>query len=105
MDIATKFFQSELQTARGAKARGYLADRDLGPSIQAEFGIGYSPDDRSALRSHLADKGVHLDQMVEAGLVIAGEDIPVAYDRFRDRVMFPIRDGAGQGDRLWWSCA
>jgi DNA primase len=96
MDIAAKFFQSELQTARGAKARGYLADRDLGPAIQTEFGIGYSPDDRSALRSHLADKGVALDQMIEAGLVIAGDDIPVAYDRFRDRVMFPIKDGRGR---------
>ncbi len=96
MDLAAKFFQAELQTARGAKARGYLADRDLGPAIQTEFGIGYSPDDRSALRSHLADKHIELDQMVEAGLVIAGEDIPVAYDRFRDRVMFPIRDGRGR---------
>ena len=96
LEIAATFFQSELQTARGARARGYLSDRDLNPSIQAEFGIGYAPDDRSALRSHLADKGVHLDQMVEAGLVIAGDDIPVAYDRFRDRVMFPIRDGRGR---------
>ncbi len=96
MDLAAAFFQKELQTARGAKARGYLADRDLGHAVQAEFGIGYSPDDRSALRSHLADKGVHLDQMIEAGLVIGGDDIPVAYDRFRDRVMFPIRDGRGR---------
>jgi DNA primase len=96
MQIATTFFQSELQAARGAKARGYLADRELGPSIQAEFSIGYSPDDRAALRSHLADKGVPLDQMIEAGLVIAGDDIPVAYDRFRDRVMFPIKDGRGR---------
>ena len=96
MELAAKFFQAELQTAKGAKARGYLADRDLGPSIQTEFGIGYSPDDRSALRSHLADKGVQLDQMIEAGLVIAGDDIPVAYDRFRDRVMFPIKDGRGR---------
>jgi DNA primase len=96
MEIANAFFQQELQAARGARARGYLADRDLGPAIQSEFGIGYAPDDRSALRSHLADKGVPLDQMAEAGLVITGDDIPVAYDRFRDRVMFPIRDGRGQ---------
>jgi DNA primase len=96
MDMATAFFQAELQTARGAKARGYLSDRDIVPAVQTEFAIGYAPDDRSALRSHLADKGVHLEQMVEAGLVIAGEEIPVAYDRFRDRVMFPIRDGRGR---------
>ena len=96
MEIAAKFFQSELQSARGAKARGYLADRDLSAAIQTEFGIGFAPDDRSALRSHLADKGVRVEEMAEAGLVITGEDIPVAYDRFRDRVMFPIKDGRGR---------
>ena len=96
MEMAQQFFLKELQSARGAKARGYLADRDLSPAIQQQFGIGYSPDDRSALRSHLADKGVDVDQMAEAGLVISGDDIPVAYDRFRDRVMFPIRDGRGR---------
>jgi DNA primase len=96
MEMAQQFFLKELQGARGAKARGYLADRDLSPAIQQQFGIGYSPDDRSALRSHLADKGVDVDQMAEAGLVISGDDIPVAYDRFRDRVMFPIRDPRGR---------
>jgi DNA primase len=96
MEIAQSFFQRELQSARGAKARGYLSDRDLNPAIQAEFGIGYAPDDRSALRTHLAEKNITVDQMAEAGLVITGDDIPVAFDRFRDRVMFPIRNGRGQ---------
>ncbi len=96
MEIAAKLFQSELQSSHGAKARGYLADRDLGPAIQKEFGIGYSRDDRGWLRNELASANVPLDQMIEAGLVIAGDDIPVAYDRFRDRVMFPIRDGRGR---------
>ena len=96
MEIAANFFRAELQSARGAKARGYLADRDISPAIQNEFGIGYGPDDRSALRAHLADKAITVEQMAEAGLVIAGEDIPVAYDRFRDRVMFPIKDGRGR---------
>ncbi len=96
MEIAAKFFEAELQAARGSRARGYLADRQLSGSIQKEFRLGYAPDDRSALRSHLADKGVTVEQMAEAGLVIAGDDIPVAYDRFRDRVMFPIRDPRGR---------
>ena len=96
MEISAKFFESELQTARGAKARGYLADRQLTPAIQKEFSIGYAPDDRSALRTHLADRKVTVEQMAEAGLVITGDDIPVAYDRFRDRVMFPIRDPRGR---------
>jgi DNA primase len=96
MEIAAKFFEAELQTARGAKARGYLADRHLTSAIQKEFRIGYSPDDRSALRTHLAAQNVTLEQMIEAGLVISGDDVPVAYDRFRDRLMFPIRDPRGK---------
>jgi DNA primase len=96
MEMAAKFFEAELQSPRGSRARGYLADRQLSPAIQKEFRLGYAPDDRQALRSHLADKGVSVEQMAEAGLVISGEDIPVAYDRFRDRVMFPIRDPRGK---------
>ena len=96
MEIAAKFFETELQSARGSRARGYLADRQLSVAIQKEFRLGYAPDDRSALRSHLADKAIAVEQMAEAGLVIAGADIPVAYDRFRDRVMFPIRDVRGK---------
>ena len=96
MEQAAKFFEAELQTARGAKARGYLSDRQLPVSVQREFRMGYAPDDRGALRSHLAALNVSIEQMVEAGLLIAGDDIPVAYDRFRDRVMFPIRDPRGR---------
>jgi DNA primase len=96
MEMAHKFFMAELQSARGARARGYLSDRDLAPSIQVEFGIGYAPDDRQALRGHLSARDVTAEQMIEAGLVVAGDDVPVAYDRFRDRIMFPIRDGRGR---------
>jgi DNA primase len=96
MEMAARFFEAELQAARGSRARGYLADRQLSPAIQKEFRLGYAPDDRSALRTHLAEKSVTVEQMAEAGLVISGEDIPVAYDRFRDRVMFPIRDPRGR---------
>ena len=96
MEIAAKFFEAELQAARGSRARGYLADRQLPVSVQKEFRLGYAPDDRTALRSHLAEKNVSVEQMAEAGLVNAGEDIPVAYDKFRDRVVFPIRDPRGR---------
>jgi len=96
MEISAEFFQAELQSAKGAKARGYLSDRGLSPAIQQQFGLGYAPDDRSALRSHLAEKKILPEQMIEAGLLVSGDDIPVAYDRFRDRVMFPIRDARGR---------
>jgi DNA primase len=96
MELAAAFFEETLKSARGARARAYLAERGLPPDTQKEFRLGYAAEDRSALRSHLAVQDVTLEQMVEAGLVIAGEDIPVAYDRFRDRVMFPINDARGR---------
>jgi DNA primase len=96
MEIAAKFFETELQSARGAKARGYLSDRQLTAAIEKEFRLGYAPDDRHALRDHLAGANITVEQMAEGGLVISGDDIPVAYDRFRDRVMFPIRDPRGR---------
>jgi DNA primase len=96
MEMAAKLFQQELQSSHGARARGYLSDRDLPPDVQKEFGIGYSRDDRNWLRNELATKGVTLDQMIDTGLVVPGEEDKLPYDRFRDRVMFPIRDGRGR---------
>ncbi len=52
--------------------------------------------DRFALKEHLGAQGISTEDMVEAGLLVAGDDIPVPYDRFRDRVMFPITDARGR---------
>ena len=92
MALAQKFFVETLNARAGAKARGYLADRGLLPPTQLKFGIGYAPGERFALKEYLGKQGVSTDDMVEAGLLIGGPDIPVPYDRFRDRVMFPIAD-------------
>jgi DNA primase len=96
MELAAKFFQDQLQDRRGAKARGYLAGRALGAQTQIKFRIGYAPAERFALKEHLGAKGVSVDDMIAAGLLVHGEDIPVPYDRFRDRVMFPITDLRGR---------
>ena len=96
MELAAAFFEAQLQAREGARARGYLADRGLAPVMQRLFRIGYSPAERFALRDHLAGKGVLAEQMIEAGLLVHGEDIAVPYDRFRDRVMFPICDRSGR---------
>ena len=95
MELAAAFFEAQLQAKEGARARGYLADRGMAPAVQRQFRIGYSPAERFALRDHLAGKGVLAEQMIEAGLLVHGEDIAVPYDRFRDRVMFPICDRSG----------
>ncbi len=89
MEIATLFFQDQLQSASGAKARAYLRDRGLTARTIETFRLGYAPESRNALKEHLASKGVLKEQMEACGLVIH-ENVPVSYDRFRDRIMFPI---------------
>src|SRR5213596_206268 len=96
MELAAKFFADTLASRNGAKARGYLGDRAITPATQLQFLLGYAPPDRFALKEHLGAQGISTDDMVEAGLLIGGEDIPVPYDRFRDRVMFPITDARGR---------
>jgi len=92
MELAAKFFEESLQARTGARARGYLNDRGLTPQIQSRFRMGYAPAERFALKEYLGNKGVPVEDMIETGLLIHGEDIPVPYDRFRERVMFPIAD-------------
>ena len=94
--MAERVFEAGLNGPAGARARGYLSDRGLGPAVQQRFSLGYSAPERFALRDALAAKGVGVDQMIEAGLLVHGEGIAVPYDRFRDRVMFPIHDRAGR---------
>ncbi|AWL99395.1 DNA primase [Bradyrhizobium amphicarpaeae] len=96
MDLAATYFAETLASRLGAKARGYLADRAISPATQLQFRLGYASPDRFALKEHLGKLGVSVEDMVETGLLVAGDDIPVPYDRFRDRVMFPITDMRGR---------
>src|SRR3954451_3292253 len=96
VEIAAKFFEATLAARAGAKARGYLADRAIEPSTQVKFRIGYAPPERFALKEHLGAHGISTEDMIEAGLLVSGENIAVPYDRFRDRVMFPIADLRGR---------
>ncbi len=93
--LAATFFEEALQSRAGAAARGYLQSRAITPELQRRFRIGYAPGERSALKTYLAGKNVPQEQMIEAGLLIAGDDVPVSFDRFRDRVIFPIADFRG----------
>jgi DNA primase len=96
MELAAKFFQDTLASKTGAKARGYLADRGIDVSTQLKFRLGYATSERYALKEHLGSHGIPTEDMIEAGLLVAGDDIPVPFDRFRDRVMFPITDLRGR---------
>lgn len=96
MEMATKFFEEQLQAAGGAKARAYLRDRGLSAATQHSYRLGYAPESRNALKEHLASKGATKDQVEACGLVVYGDDKPVSFDRFRDRIMFPIEDLRGR---------
>lgn len=90
--LAADFFRQRLAETDGAKARSYLRDRGLNPATQKLFGLGYAPDSRSGLKEFLSARGVGKAEIEAAGLVVHGEGVAVSYDRFRDRLMFPIED-------------
>jgi len=96
MELATKYFEQNLASNVGAQARGYLSDRGIVPSTIVEFRLGYAPASRFGLKEFLGSKGVSVADMIETGLLVAGDEIPVPYDRFRDRVMIPIHDQRGR---------
>ncbi len=96
MQAANAFFAAQLKAGAGTEARKYLVKRGLKPETLETFGMGYAPNSKSALKEHLAGKGFSLDDMIATGMLISGDDIPVAYDRFRHRVMLPIMDLKGR---------
>ena len=96
IEAAERFFRLQLNTAAGAGARDYLAGRGLDRGAQERFAIGYAPEARGALTQALTGQGLSLDLLDEAGLVIRPDDGGSPHDRFRHRVIFPIRDARGR---------
>ncbi len=96
MDLAAKFYQMELRRGPGLKARSYLEGRGLSSQTIDRFGLGFAPAHGRALRDYLVQKSVDMDSMVKAGLTIEPDDGRPSYDRFRDRIMFPVLDDRGR---------
>src|SRR6516225_5657265 len=96
IELAAKFFEATLASRTGARGRGYLLDRGIHAPTQLKFRLGYAPAEQYALKEHLGAAKVPVEDMIETGLLVSGEDIAVPYDRFRDRVMFPISDWRGR---------
>lgn len=89
-NIACSFFRQEL--ARSEKAKEYLASRGLSPDALDVYKLGYAPDSWDGLLNHLRQQRVEIADAEKAGLVIARENSSGFYDRFRDRLIFPILD-------------
>ena len=96
VEASAKFFESQLWSSAGQEARRYLERRGLTRETMERFRLGYAPGGREVLKAHLAKAGFSVKEMALAGMEIAGEDIAMPYDRFRNRVMFPIEDLKGK---------
>lgn len=103
--LALKFFQNTLRSDAGKKARDYLENRGLNKTIIDDFGIGYAPDQWDAFLKITESKGYSGAVVQEAGLAIPGKKKDNFYDRFRNRIIFPIFDlqgrAVGFGGRIY----
>lgn len=95
-EAACVFFEKMLHMPEGRKAKAYLAQRGLDSHTISQFRLGFSPDNRSALKTALTREGIGEDLMIAAGLLIKPDNNRDPYDRFRGRVMFPIADRRGR---------
>lgn len=93
MAAATAWFADQLYAEGGAAARAYLLKRAITPPLAKAFGLGLAPDTRGGLKAALARFGE--GKLIEAGLLILVEG-KESYDRFRGRLMIPIKDARGR---------
>ncbi len=100
MEQAVQFYRMQLSTGAAAAARDYLAGRGLEDAALERWEIGFASDARRACTEHLTGKGVPLELVVDAGLAAHPEGGGDAYDRFRGRIVFPIRDARGRAIAL-----
>ena len=95
--LAAEFYGSRLMKDQGgAEAREYLGSRGIHSDVSKVFGIGYAPGGWRSLLKELSAQGISSEAAAAAGLAVRGEGGKEPYDRFRNRVVFPIRDLSGR---------
>jgi len=93
---ATEYYhQLLLNSPEAQRVRDYLAQRGLNAQSVEDFKLGYSPNAWDSLQKHLLERGFTLEELLEVGLVVEGEN-KMKHDRFRHRLMFPITDIRGR---------
>jgi len=95
MEAAQRFYRAQLSSAAAREAREYLDRRGLSAQTLERFGIGFAPRGPNTLGQTLIQSGAKQNELVEVGLVGVRDD-GSTYDRFRERIMFPIRNPQGQ---------
>lgn len=97
LDAAAQYFHHLLRHAPEAKAaRAYVAKRGLDDDTVERFLVGYSLPGWDRMRAHMTERGFTVEGLVKVGLLVEREDGSGTYDRFRDRLMIPIRDAQGR---------
>ena len=96
MELSVKFYQRSLSSARGARAREYINSRKLTSEIIGDFELGFAPNSRADLFDYLSDKNIPEQQIIDTGMCLRPDAGGAVYDRFRDRIMYPIRDSRGR---------
>jgi len=96
IELASAFYERQLQAQNAGRARDYLSSRGLDDAAIRQFRLGYAPDSHTALVIHLKAKEISLEDIVAAGLARPAEDGKPARDFFYNRVMFPITDFRGR---------
>jgi DNA primase len=96
LELAAAWFEGELRRPVGREAREYLVRRGLPEEDWKRFRLGYAPSGRTTLKDYLITKGAHPQGLVDSGLLISPEDGGAPYDRFRERIIFPIADQRGR---------
>ena len=96
MELAARFYQDMLARPAGERARAYLGERGIDPGIARGFGLGYAPEGWDTLLTFMRSERVAEETLITAGLAIPREHRAGAYDRFRGRLLFPIRDLQGR---------
>ena len=91
---AARFFYAQLMEPAGQAARAYIEKRGLSKATVTRFGLGFSPNEWSALMDAMTKKGYTRQELLDAGLAVRGKN-GGEYDRFRNRLMFPIIDVRG----------
>ncbi|MFP3880086.1 MAG: DNA primase [Dehalococcoidia bacterium] len=95
-EAAAEYYHHLLSSTKaGEAASSYLAGREVTPETTKEFRLGYSPDTWETIKKYLLNKGYKEEELVEAGLLVEKEGVG-NYDRFRNRLMFPICDIQGR---------
>jgi len=97
LDAAARYYNHLLRHASEAKAaRDYVAKRGMDDETSKRFLLGYSLPGWDRTRAYLTERGYTVKELVKAGLLVQREDSGSTYDRFRDRLMIPIRDAQGR---------